>query len=506
MISGQAMSQNLFELHGLVKNYGGVHALRWEPDASVTVQSGDVLGLAGENGAGKSTVLGAITGSVRLDRGSMRFAGEEFLPGGPFDALAQGVALIPQETLLAPTLTVAENLLLGRENEYTWKGAIVGRRRDRLAREALDEVELDLNLHEVVGGMPIEHRKMIELARALASDPRVLLVDETSNVLSRDGVVVLFRKMEEFARKLGAVIFVTHRLDEIVAYCNKVAILKDGTLVGEYLVKDTDEAAISHRMVGRDLGVLAARSAPHEGIEENTPTLEVTELKADGCAPLDLKVRPGEILGIGGLVGCGADAVIRALGGCDPASVGEINVNGVRVKGATVRRRLAGGIAYVPKDRDAEGLLLSAAVSENIILGNLDNYTRAGWISPKAGRNDARELIDYLAIKTPSDSTQAGSLSGGNRQKVLLARWLLRDAPVLLLNNPTRGVDVGAKNEIYQLLDMARQQGKAIIIVSDELPELRRLADRVLIMRAGEVTADYTAPVPEEHDLIGSML
>ncbi|WP_449279075.1 sugar ABC transporter ATP-binding protein [Leucobacter sp. GX24907] len=500
------MSSKLFELQGLRKSYGSVRALRWDKESAIRLQAGDVLGLAGENGAGKSTLLGAISGSLRLDSGEMRFDGTDFAPTGPFDALDKGVALIPQETLLSPTLTIAENVLLGREKEYTVGGTIIPSRRDRLAREALNAIGADYPLHSVVSGLPIEHRKMIELARALAANPKVLLVDETSNVLSRDGAVVLFDEIRRFAANGGAVIFVTHRLDEIVEHCNRVAILKDGAFVREALVTETDEAAISRSMVGRDLEVLAVREARADNAEEAAAALSVVNLQADGCSSISFSVRAGEVLGIGGLVGCGADKVIRALAGADKANYDSITVSGMAVRGDGVRARIASGLAYVPKDRDEEGLLLFSSVQENLVLGSLDRFSKLGMISPQAGLKSVKSLIDRLNIKTPSAGTQVRNLSGGNRQKVLLARWLHRDVPVLLLNNPTRGVDVGAKGEIYELLDRARSDGKAVVVVSDELPELRRLADRVLIMKTGNVTADYNAPVPEEHDLIRAMI
>lgn len=500
------MSSKLFELQGLRKSYGSVQALRWDEDAAIRLDGGDILGLAGENGAGKSTLLGAISGSVKLDSGTMSFDGADFLPAGPFDALDKGVALIPQETLLSPTLSIAENVLLGREKEYTRAGTIVPRLRDKLAHEALDAIGADYPLGSVVSGLPLEHRKMIELARALAAAPRVLLVDETSNVLSRDGAIILFNEMKSFAQRGGAVIFVTHRLDEIIQHCTKVAVLKDGRFVQENPIADVDEAAISRSMVGRDLGILASREGTDRTFTDREPTLQVEELDVEGCAPLSFNVHPGEILGIGGLVGCGADRIIRALAGAEKSHHARLTVAGAPVRGTTVRSRIESGLAYVPKDRDEEGLLLFASVQENIVLGSLDRFSKLGTIGRRAGASSVKELIGRLAIKTPNSNVQVGNLSGGNRQKVLLARWLQRDVPVLLLNNPTRGVDVGAKGEIYALLDQARDQGKAVVVVSDELPELRRLADRVLIMRAGRVTADYTAPVPEEHDLIKAMI
>ncbi|MFV0435425.1 MAG: sugar ABC transporter ATP-binding protein [Leucobacter sp.] len=501
------MSHPLFELRGFRKAYGTVRALRWEPDAEITLSAGDVLGLAGENGAGKSTLLGAVSGSLKLDEGSMQLNGSPYLPNGPFDALAKGVALIPQETLLSPTLTVAENVLLGREDEYTRLGVINPRQRDQLAQEALDAIGVTYPLSSIVSGMPLEHRKMIELARALAADPQVLLVDETSNVLSRDGAIILFSEIASFAARGGAVIFVTHRLDEIIEHCNQVAILKDGQLVEQLAVSETSETGIAQSMVGRELDILASRDSAMQHPEDGGPLLHVENLNAgSGSEPLSLTVYPGEVIGIGGLVGCGSDTLIRALAGAQAASWDVFEVGGKPVTGASVVSRIQSGVAYVPKDRDEEGLLLQSSVYENIVLGSLDKLSRGGMIATGAGLGSVDGLIARLNIKTPSAAVNVGNLSGGNRQKVLLARWLQRDVPVLLLNNPTRGVDIGAKDEIYQLLDQARDAGKAVVVVSDELPELRRLADRVLIMRTGAVTARYEAPIPEENELIKAMI
>jgi ribose transport system ATP-binding protein len=500
------VASSLFELQGLAKSYGGVHALAWEPEDVLAIRAGDILGLAGENGAGKSTLLGAISGSVKLDHGAMRFEGEAFKPHGPFESLERGFALIPQETLLSPTLTVAENVLLGREREYTISGLVVGRRRDRLAREALEATGLELKLDATVSGLPLEHRKMIELARALAARPRVLLVDETSNALSRDGALVLFAEIAKFARNGGGVIFVTHRLDEIVIHCTRVAILKDGALVGDQAVADIDANGIARAMVGRDLGVLSVWEGDEARLQDAAPVLEVRGLRAQGCQPFDLIIRAGEIVGIGGIVGCGSDAIIRALGGIDHAPFDSLRVRGRDVRAFSVRQRIKAGIAYVPRDRDEEGLLLDASVYDNLLLGSIDRLSTWGLMTPHAGRQEVRSLIRELSIKTPTDRAAVNSMSGGNRQKILLGRWLHVDAPVVLYNNPTRGVDVGAKNEIYAVLDKARDEGRGALIVSDELPELRRLADRVLIMRRGAVTGVYPAPVPPEQDLIGLML
>jgi ABC-type sugar transport system ATPase subunit len=495
---------HLFEMRGLRKSYEAVHALAWTADTTVTVDAGSILGLAGENGAGKSTLLGSLTGSVKLDAGDLLLDGASYGPTGPFDALSRGVALIPQETLLSPTLTVAENVLLGREKEYTRVGMVRTRRRDALARAALGLVDLDIDVHETCGSLPIEHKKMIELARALAAEPRVLLVDETSNVLSRDGADILFNRMEAFARGGGAVIFVTHRLDEIINYCTDVAILKDGAVVSTQPTSDITEQGIAHAMVGRALEA-EINKVDHE-TRAGDVVLEVDRLQAPGCVEFSLDLRAGEIVGIGGLVGCGADVVARTIAGAVRPSGGTISVNGRDLTKLDLRGRIAAGIAYVPKDRDDEGLLLGASILDNIALGSLDRYSRAGFVARSAGLTGTAEQIRALSIKADGPQTSVQNLSGGNRQKVLLARWLHRDVPVLILNNPTRGVDVGAKGDIYELLDAARRDGKAIIVVSDELPELLRLSDRVLVMRRGEVSDRRERPLPTEHELIGAML
>ena len=495
---------HLFEIRGLHKSYEAVKALRWNEDSTVSVDAGSILGLAGENGAGKSTLLGSLTGAVKLDAGELRLDGASYEPTGPFDALSQGVALIPQETLLSPTLTVAENVLMGREREYTVLGMVNTRRRDALAGEALSLVDLDIDLHATCGGLPIEHKKMIELARALAAEPRVLLVDETSNVLSRDGAEILFDRMQAFAKGGGAVIFVTHRLDEIIQHCTDVTILKDGAVVSTQPVAETSEDRIAHAMVGRELES-EIHNVDHSG-DTGPVVLEIDKLAVAGCAEFSLSLRAGEIVGVGGLVGCGADTVARAIAGAIKTSGGSIRVGDRDVTRLGLRGRIAAGIAYVPKDRDEEGLLLSASILDNVALGSLDRYGRGGFITHNAGKAGTAEQIRALSIKASGPNMAVQKLSGGNRQKVLLARWLHRDVPVLVLNNPTRGVDVGAKGEIYHLLDAARRDGKAIIVVSDELPELLRLADRVLIMRHGEVSDERHRPLPTEQELIGAML
>ncbi len=494
---------HLFEMRGLRKSYEAVKALRWSDDTALTVDAGSVLGLAGENGAGKSTLLGSVVGSVRLDHGGFLLDGASYEPLGPFDALSKQVALIPQETLLLPTLSVAENVLLGREAEYTRAGFVRGRTRDRLAARALALVDLDLDLSAPCGSLLIEHKKMIELARALAGQPRVLLVDETSNVLSRDGATILFDRMDRFAREGGAVIFVTHRLDEIIDHCTDVAVLKDGDVVSSGPTAATSEAEIAHAMVGRALDdATPAAGEPTIG----DVVLTVDRLEAPGCGEFSLDLRAGEIVGIGGLVGCGADGVARALAGAVASDSGTIHLGGQDVTGLDLQGRVKAGIAYVPKDRDDEGLLLGASIADNIALGSLDRYSRAGFVALSAGAEGAREQMRQLSIKAEGAHTRVADLSGGNRQKVLLGRWLHRDVPVLILNNPTRGVDVGAKGDIYRLLDAARSAGKAILVVSDELPELLRLADRVLIMRHGSVSTEAHRPLPTEHELIGAML
>lgn len=495
---------HLFEMRGLRKSYEAVQALKWTADTTVAVEPGAILGLAGENGAGKSTLLGSLTGSVKLDAGELLLDGASYEPLGPFDALSRGVALIPQETLLSPTLTVAENVLLGREKEYTSVGMVRPRRRDALALKALSLVDLDIDVHTTCAGLPIEHKKMIELARALAAEPRVLLVDETSNVLSRDGADILFARMEAFAKGGGAVVFVTHRLDEIIRYCTDVTILKDGAVVSTVPTSSTTESAIAHAMVGRALEAEIDK-VDHRNVAGDV-VLRVDKLQAPGCVEFSLDLRAGEIVGIGGLVGCGADAVARTIAGAVKPTGGTLHLGSRDVTALDLPGRIAAGIAYVPKDRDEEGLLLGASILDNIALGSLDRYSRAGFVARRAGVEGTAEQIRALSIKANGPHTAVQNLSGGNRQKVLLARWLHRDVPVLVLNNPTRGVDVGAKGDIYELLDTARRDGKAIIVVSDELPELLRLSDRVLVMRRGEVSDHRHRPLPTEHELIGAML
>jgi ribose transport system ATP-binding protein len=497
----------LLQMRGLRKSYGAVRALDWTEDTAIAVEPGMILGLAGENGAGKSTLLGSLAGSIKLDSGEFRLDGAAYDPVGPFDALSKGVALIPQETLLLSTLTVAENVLLGREKEYSTRGFINTRRRDRLAREALALIRADINPRAMCQSLPLEHKKMIELARALAARPRVLLVDETSTALSGDGARILFSCMDHVAED-GAVIFVTYRPDEIIRYCSDVAILKDGAIVGTRPTARTDANQITAAIVGRafDGGLNnEIRNVDHTRTNGSV-VLSADRLVAPGCTEFSLELRAGEIVGIWGLVGCGADTLARTLAGATKQVSGAIRVGNRDVTRLGLRGRLHAGIGYIPKDRDEEGLLLGASIMANIALGSLDHYGRLGFLMPYDGLEDACRQITNLSIKAGGPHTLVQNLSGGNRQKVLLGRWLQRDVTVLILNNPTRGVDVETKDDIYRLLDCARANGKAMIVICDELPELLRLSDRVLTMRHGSVSAEYRWPLPTEHELLEAML
>lgn len=504
------MMAHVLQMRGMRKSYDAVAAVQWSHDSAITMNAGTIMGLAGENGAGKSTLLGAMTGSVTLDAGEVLLNGAPYNPTGPFDALAQGVALIPQETLLCPTLSVADNVLMGRERHYSRYGFINTRRRDELAQQALDSVELDINPRTLCGVLPLEVKKMIELARALAAHPHVLLVDETSNVLSRDGVTVLFDRIHTFAAQGGVVIVVTHRLDEIIHHCTEVTILKDGAVVGTYSTSDITEDAMAHAMVGRavELGIGDMHQITDSSPGCGDVILEASNLRAPGCGEFSLTVRKGEIVGIGGLVGCGADIIGRTLAGAIPATGGTIRVGQRDVTRSTLRQRITAGIGYVPKDRDEEGLLLGASILDNITLASVHRYSRMGWVPRHAGKTVVEKHLRALSMNT-SVHAPVHTLSGGNRQKVLLARWLhdwFLDLAVLIVDNPTRGVDIGAKSDIYRILNAARRRGQALIIISDELPELLRVADRVLIMRRGEVSAQYRRPLPTEPELLEAML
>jgi rhamnose transport system ATP-binding protein len=471
----------LLELNNVSKSFAGVQALR---GVSFDLRPGEVHALVGENGAGKSTLVKIITGAHQTDEGTLTVAGELVTDNDPVRARARGIAAIYQQPALFPDLTVAENLALGREPTGLWRWVRWGGRR-RQARELLARIGACLHPDTEVRDLTMPEQQLLEIARALGARARILIMDEPTASLGDREVENLFRIIRELREQGVGIIYISHRLEELPRIADRVTALRDGCLVGTQPMSRTNRADLIRMMVGRELSAVF----PKVAVEPGEEVLRVRNL---GCRTarihgVDLSVRAGEIVGLAGLVGAGRTELARVLFGITPADTGEIVLGGKPVTIDAPTRAIEQGIAYVPEDRRRHGVILEMPVVANTTLAVLRQVANRGWLDTRRERVVARSFVDRLGIKTPSLDTPVGNLSGGNQQKVALARWLAAQPRLLILDEPTQGVDVGAKAEIHRLMSELAAQGMAILMISSELPEIIGMSDRVAVMHGGTV-------------------
>jgi ABC-type sugar transport system ATPase subunit len=476
------MSGPLVEMRGIRHRFGAIEALR---GASLGVQPGEIHALVGENGSGKTTLMRILVGDLEPDGGELRIGGEAVRWSGPGQA-RQGIGLVFQEPNLAPDLTVAENVLMGR----------LPRRRSRIdRREVVRQVEaisrateIRLEPRRYVRDLSPDQRQLVEIAKVVATHPRVIALDEPTASLTEDQVEILFRLLRRLRGRGNSVVFISHRLREVFALCDRVTVLRDGETRSTLDVRQTGEDEIIRLMVGRELGETIRTVG-----EPGAPGLEVRNLsRGTALRDISLTVRSGEIVGLAGLVGAGRSALARTLFGLRHADAGEILVRGRPVRIRQPSDAIAAGLGLVPEDRREAGLCLDLSIRENVALGHYARRRLASVLSLADDRRRADELIRSLSIRAPGAETLVRTLSGGNQQKVVLARWLSLDPTVLVLDEPTRGIDVGAKAEIYHLLDRLAVQGVAQLVISSELPELLTLCDRIYAMYNGALVAEFT--------------
>jgi ABC-type sugar transport system ATPase subunit len=505
--SRPAASELALRLKGIRKQYPGTLAVDFGSDDVLEFSRGTIHALVGENGAGKSTLVGIVAGVTAATDGEMVVGGVAYAPRDVVDARRQGVDIVLQEPGLVETMSVEENLLLGRETSYATHGFFAPGARRRLARHALERLGRRLDPRRIAGTLTLEDQKFVELARALSLDPRILVIDEMTATLSERGVPELFAMLRQFAEGGGLVIYISHYLEEVFQLCDRVTVMKDGRLVRTMKPADTNEDELSVLMVGRRIKATMFRedAEPRTGGE---PILEVTGLTVPGrFRDITFTLHRGEVLGIGGLIGCGSEALALALFGDIRPSAGEIRVRSKVTSFGQPRDAIAASIGFVPSDREREGLILNLALERNIGLPGLPWLSRFGMIGPWVETRIARRLLARLGIVSRGPADIPFNLSGGNRQKVVLAKWLARHKDVLIMHNPTRGVDVGGKAEIYQLIRGLADEGVGVLLVSDELPELIGLSDTLLVMRKGSVKGSVSrADRPTEETLIGYML
>jgi len=473
----------LLELSHIEKRFGGVRALR---RGELHADAGQVHALIGENGAGKSTMMKIIAGMHRRDGGSMRWQGREVDFLKPADAHDAGVAMVHQESLLAPHLTVAENVFLGRER-------VSGPLLDQAAmlstaRRLIEDNRFPLQADWRVERLSPAQKQLVEIVRALHGESRLIIFDEPTSSLSESETVEVFRLVKQLRASGVAILYITHRLAELDEIADKVTILRDGETVHTADFADISTDQIVHHMVGREVEHIYER-------EPLEPGAEVLSVDVPGAK---FTIHAGEILGIGGLMGAGRTELCQTLFGVTPAAEGEIRVDGLPVLVRSPKEAVQAGIALITEDRQRTGLALPLPLRENVTLANLTGVTRNGFLNRREETRVASDSIQRLKIRTDGTEQAAGKLSGGNQQKIVIAKWLYANPRVVLFDEPTRGIDVNAKREVFSIMEQMAREGKAVLMVSSELPELLQVADRILVMREGSIVAELPRTTTQE--------
>lgn len=486
------------EFASVSKSFGGVNALS---GVSFSVAPGTVHALVGENGAGKSTLMKLLAGALRPDAGTITLDAAPHAPGNPRDAARAGIAIVHQELSLAPHLSIAENVCLGRwPRSSPWiAGGLVQRHQmRRAARDALSALgaEFPAGVDTPAGALAVAQQQMVELARALSMNCRVLVLDEPSAVLTPAEVERLFTTVRRLVAAGVSVLYISHRLEDVLTLASTVTVLRDGRHVSTRPVAQTSRASLIREMVGRECAP-AVTSPPSAASPEGTrPVVLRTRSLCSGGRFHDvtLDVRASEIFGLAGLVGSGRTSLGMALMGAAPVSAGDVEVTSIRGPFRSIRHAISAGVALAPEDRKKLGLLTSRTVRENLTLGDERRHARAGVVSADSEHAFARNLVERFTVRCPNTESPVWTLSGGNQQKVLLARWLARGAKLVILDEPTRGVDVGAKAEIHALIRRAADAGAAVLMISSDLPELIAHCDRIGVMARGRLAGILDNP------------
>ena len=475
----------LIELRKVSKFFPGVIALN---KADLKLYSGEVHGLMGENGAGKSTLIKLLTGAYKPDEGEMLLDGQPLKVNGPKDAMNMGLTAIYQELNVIPKLTVWENIFLGRELRNK-KGLLDIPQMKERAKELLQQLRQNIDVDEKVENLGMGHQQMVEICKALVLESRLIIMDEPTSSLSAGETEELLRTARELRDRGMAIVFISHHMDEIFRICDRLTVLRDGCVIQSMLAKDTNTENLIKLMVGRDINqqfpkIVAAKKEELLRIEDFT--------SEDGSfKDISFSVCGGEVLGFAGLVGAGRTEVMRAIFGADARKTGKVYVKGKEADIRSPKAAISYGIAFLTEDRKGEGLVLSNTVGFNINLSTFEKSKRGLLLNNALLRNKAKNDITQLRIKTPSINTTVRGLSGGNQQKVVIAKWLETNADIFIMDEPTRGLDVGAKLEVYNIINNLVSEGKAVIMVSSELPEVMGMSDRIIVMHEGYMAGEF---------------
>lgn len=478
------MAETILRMTGIQKYFPGVHAL---DNAQLEVREGEVMALVGENGAGKSTLMKVLTGIYPNDGGTIEFFGKHVEIHGPRDAQALGICIVHQELNLMQHLTVAENIYIGRE---PMKGLFVDKaKQNAMTQELFDKLHLELDPKAVVKTLSVAKQQMVEITKALSHEnTRLLILDEPSAVLTDTEIDDLFVFIRQLKKTGVGIIYISHRMDELKRITDRITVMRDGQYVATLDTPTAEISEVIRLMVGR---TIYEEPKTKSMCPPDAPVvLEAEHLNSLDVKDVSFKLRKGEILGFAGLVGAGRTETMRLICGADPMDSGTIRVNGKDVKIRSPKDAVRYGIGYLSEDRKRYGLCLNLSITDNTVLPSLEQLFKGPFVHDRTAHRLAREHAEQIRTKTPSVRARVGSLSGGNQQKVVISKWLLRNCDVLIFDEPTRGIDVGAKSEIYKLMTQLAEEGKSIIMISSDMPELLRLSDRVIVMCEGHVTGE----------------
>jgi len=486
-------------MKGISKSFDGTQALR-NVDFSGAI--GEVHAISGENGAGKSTLVKILSGALPRDAGEILLDGESIELGTPLRARRLGIYAVYQEFSLVPHLTVAENILLGQMPSIRVRGIVDWNKAYRQAEEILSSIGFTgINVRQTVSRLRVSHQQMVEIAKALANRRRILILDEPSAVLSQEDLTRLFALMRQLKQEKTLILYISHRLDEVFEIADRITVLKDGQLVGTVKPKESDQNQLIKMMVGRSLGeIFPVRTPPKAEV-----ALEVRNLSREGeFSDISFSLGQGEILGMFGLVGSGRTQVARCIFGAEPITSGEILLSSKPIYPKSPRQAVLAGIAMLTEDRKRDGLVMNCTIRDNASLASYPNLSRWGVIDRRKQAARVQQKIQELDVRPPLLDRLASHLSGGNQQKLVLAKWLMTQARVLILDEPTRGVDVATKVEIYHIINDLARDGMGILLISSELPEILGMSDRALVMREGRLVGDFARSQANEERLLAS--
>lgn len=478
------MSEVILSMNQIDKSFPGVHAL---DHVDFEVKSGEVHALMGENGAGKSTLMKVLTGIYKKDSGTIMYEGKEVEFLSPKEAQEAGVVIVHQELNMMGHLTVAQNIFIGRE---IMKGKLIDdAKMNQEAKRLFERLNIDINPRQKIDKLTVGKQQMCEIAKAISHNAKVIVFDEPTAALTETEIKELFTIIHDLREKGMGIVYISHRMDEINVITDRVTVMRDGGYVGTLITKDCTKDDIINMMVGR---IIYEEPKQKSNVPKDAPlVLEVKNLNAGKMVKdVSFNLHKGEILGFSGLMGAGRTETARALFGADPKDSGEVYINGEKVEIKSPMDAIANGIGYLSEDRKRYGIIVDKTVTENSTMASLEKFTKGLFINKNKEKNVAKNYVEQLKTKTPGVDQLVVNLSGGNQQKVVIAKWLVRDCDILIFDEPTRGIDVGAKSEIYQLMNELIEEGKSIIMISSEITEILRMCDRIIVMCEGKKTGE----------------